>query len=74
MEGQVLGGLGLFLIGTVLTTDSLRAAVGNALRGVLLRFTGGPFRGLTLDTELRELGLSLREGLSLLLAWAENPR
>ena len=43
---QVLGGIGLFLIGMVLTTDGLKAAAGEALRKVLLRFTGGPFKAL----------------------------
>jgi phosphate:Na+ symporter len=46
MTGQALGGLGLFLIGMVLTTDGLRAAAGDALRRLLLRFTGGPFKAL----------------------------
>lgn len=46
MLAQALGGLGLFLIGMVLTTDGLRAAAGDALRRVLLRFTGGPVKAL----------------------------
>lgn len=46
MVSQVLGGIGLFLIGMVLATDGLRAAAGDALRRLLLRFTGGPFQAL----------------------------
>jgi phosphate:Na+ symporter len=46
MLSQALGGLGLFLIGMVLTTDGLRAAAGDTLRRVLLRFTGGPVKAL----------------------------
>jgi phosphate:Na+ symporter len=43
---NVLGGIGLFLIGMILTTDGLRTAAGDALRRVLLRFTGGPYKAL----------------------------
>lgn len=46
MPAQVIGGIGLFLIGMVLATDGLRAAAGDALRRILLRFTGGPFKAL----------------------------
>ncbi len=46
MLSQALGGLGLFLIGMVLMTDGLRAAAGDALRRILLRFTGGPVKAL----------------------------
>jgi phosphate:Na+ symporter len=44
--GTLLGGLGLFLLGMVLMTDGLKAAAGDALRGVLTRFTGGPVKAV----------------------------
>lgn len=50
MIAQALGGIGLFLIGMVLVTDGLRAAAGDSLRRVLLRFTGGPFKALLSGT------------------------
>jgi len=40
----ILGGIGLFLLGMVLMTDGLRAIAGEALRQILSRFTGGPWR------------------------------
>lgn len=42
MIATVLGGVGLFLLGMVLMTDGLKAAAGDALSGILSRFTGGP--------------------------------
>jgi phosphate:Na+ symporter len=39
----ILGGIGLFLLGMVLMTESLKAAAGEALRDILRRFTGGPY-------------------------------
>lgn len=41
---QILGGIGLFLLGMVLLTDGLKAVAGDSLRVVLSRFTGGPVR------------------------------
>jgi phosphate:Na+ symporter len=38
---QLLGGIGLFLLGMILLTDGLKAAAGGALRRTLERFTGG---------------------------------
>lgn len=46
MVSEILGGIGLFLVGMVLATDGLRVAAGEALRRALLRFTGGPVRAL----------------------------
>jgi phosphate:Na+ symporter len=43
---NIVGGIGLFLIGMVLLTDGLKAAAGDGLRGALVRFTGGPIRSL----------------------------
>jgi phosphate:Na+ symporter len=40
---QLLGGLGLFLLGMLLLTDGLKAAAGDALKRILMRFTGRPF-------------------------------
>jgi phosphate:Na+ symporter len=42
----LLGGFGLFLLGMGLLTDGLKAAAGEALRGWLVRFTGGPVRAM----------------------------
>jgi phosphate:Na+ symporter len=39
----ILGGIGLFLLGMVLMTESLKAAAGEALRDILQRFTGGRY-------------------------------
>lgn len=46
MITQLLGGFGLFLLGMVLLTDGLKEAAGDALRGLLMRFTGGRLRAL----------------------------
>jgi phosphate:Na+ symporter len=43
MLGQLLGGVGLFLIGMILMSDGLKAAAGTALQTVLERFTGNRF-------------------------------
>jgi phosphate:Na+ symporter len=42
----LIGGVGLFLLGMVLLTDGLKAAAGEALRAMLVRFTGGPVRAM----------------------------
>ena len=46
MITQLIGGIGLFLLGMVLLTDGLKEAAGEALRGLLVRFTGGRMRAL----------------------------
>lgn len=46
MITQLIGGIGLFLLGMVLLTDGLKEAAGEALRGLLVRFTGGRTRAL----------------------------
>jgi phosphate:Na+ symporter len=43
MLGQLLGGVGLFLIGMILMSDGLKSAAGTALQTVLERFTGNRF-------------------------------
>jgi len=43
---EVVGGLGLFLLGMWLMTDGLRLAAGDALKGILARWTSSPLRGL----------------------------
>jgi len=52
MLTQLLGGIGLFLLGMLLLTDGLKAAAGSALKSVLVRFTDRPgaafLSGLTL--------------------------
>ncbi len=40
----LLGGVGLFLLGMTLITDGLKAFAGEALRRVLVRFTGTPLK------------------------------
>lgn len=47
---QLLGGIGLFLLGMVLLTDGLKAFAGNALRDALLRFTGTPYKAFASGT------------------------
>ncbi|MFO1515211.1 MAG: Na/Pi symporter [Verrucomicrobiota bacterium] len=42
MVSQLLGGIGLFLLGVFLLTDGLKTAAGDALRRILVRFTGRP--------------------------------
>ncbi len=41
---QLLGGIGLFLLGMTLLTDGLKTFAGDALRRSLLRFTGTPVK------------------------------
>jgi phosphate:Na+ symporter len=41
---QLLGGIGLFLLGMMLLSDGLKAYAGDALRRKLLRFTGTPLK------------------------------
>jgi phosphate:Na+ symporter len=41
---EIVGGIGLFLLGMTLLTDGLRALAGDALRRMLARFTGGPLK------------------------------
>lgn len=41
---QLLGGIGLFLMGMVLLTDGLKSFAGAALRRALVRFTGTPLK------------------------------
>ena len=42
MASQLLGGIGLFLLGVFLMADGLKTAAGDALRRILVRFTGRP--------------------------------
>jgi phosphate:Na+ symporter len=46
MLPNLLGGIGLFLLGMILLTDGLKAVAGEALRRVLSRFVRGPFSAL----------------------------
>jgi phosphate:Na+ symporter len=47
---QLLGGIGLFLLGMVLLTDGLKAFAGDALRAGLVRFTGTPTKAFASGT------------------------
>ncbi|MDH5632494.1 MAG: Na/Pi symporter [Gammaproteobacteria bacterium] len=47
---QTLGGLGLFLLGMVILTDSLRSLTGDVMRRMLLRFTHTPLTGAMTGT------------------------
>jgi phosphate:Na+ symporter len=46
MVTNLLGGIGLFLLGMILMTDGLKALAGDALRQVLDRFVQGPLSAL----------------------------
>lgn len=47
---QALGGLGLFLLGMIIMTESLRTLAGDAMRKLLLRFTHTPLSGAVTGT------------------------
>ena len=47
---QAFGGLGLFLLGMIIMTDSLRSLAGDAMRKLLLRFTHTPLSGAITGT------------------------
>lgn len=47
---QAFGGLGLFLLGMIIMTDSLRNLAGDAMRKLLLRFTHTPLSGVVTGT------------------------
>lgn len=47
---QLTGGLGLFLLGMVILTDSLRSLTGDVMRRMLLRFTRTPLTGAVTGT------------------------
>lgn len=55
MIGQILGGIGLFLLGMILMTDGLKSAAGDAMKNVLGRFTGSPLRGMVSGAGLTAL-------------------
>ncbi|MEX0998587.1 MAG: Na/Pi symporter [Thermodesulfobacteriota bacterium] len=42
---QVLGGIGLFLLGMIVMTEGLRTLAGGTMRSVLMRFTKSPITG-----------------------------
>ena len=42
---QVLGGLGLFLLGMIIMTEGLRELAGDMIRSALMRFTSSPVTG-----------------------------
>lgn len=45
MISQLLGGVGLFLLGVFLLTDNLKIAAGDKLRRIMMGFTGRPWIG-----------------------------
>lgn len=47
---QLIGGIGLFLLGMVLLTDGLKAFAGDSLRAALVRFTGTPGKAFASGT------------------------
>lgn len=47
---QALGGLGLFLLGMIIMTDSLRNLAGDTMRKLLLKFTHTPLSGAVTGT------------------------
>lgn len=47
---QALGGLGLFLLGMIIMTDSLRNLAGDTMRKLLIRFTHTPLSGAVTGT------------------------
>ncbi|HSJ63646.1 MAG TPA: Na/Pi symporter [Gemmatimonadaceae bacterium] len=55
MITELLGGFGLFLLGMVLMTEGLKSAAGEALRGVLVRLTGGRARAFAAGAGLTAL-------------------
>ncbi|MDP1555915.1 MAG: Na/Pi symporter, partial [Hyphomonas sp.] len=52
---ELLGGVGLFLLGMNLLTDGLKLAAGDGLRAILRRWTGTPIRGLSAGAMLTGL-------------------
>lgn len=42
---NILGGIGLFLLGMIVLTDGLRALAGRTMRSALMRFTKSPLTG-----------------------------
>ncbi len=46
MVVNLMGGLGLFLLGMTLMTDGLKSLAGGALRDLLMRFVRGPISGI----------------------------
>lgn len=64
MVSQLLGGIGLFLLGVFLLTDGLKTAAGDALRRILVRFTGRPAAAFVSGAEAGEAEDSV-DGLRL---------
>lgn len=58
MVSQLLGGIGLFLLGVFLMTDGLKTAAGSALRRLLVRFTGRPASAFVSGTGITVLAQS----------------
>lgn len=52
---NLMGGIGLFLLGMILMTEGLKALSGNTLKNVLNQFTGSPFKALLTGMSLTTL-------------------
>ncbi|MCH8532867.1 MAG: Na/Pi symporter [Saccharospirillum sp.] len=52
---SLIGGIGLFILGMMLTTDGLKAMAGEALRSALSRLTGSPWKALATGAGLTAL-------------------
>lgn len=72
MISALLGGIGLFLLGMTLMTNALKEAAGSALRDVLARYTGGPWRaffsGAALTTMVQSSGATVVTTIGLVSA------
>jgi phosphate:Na+ symporter len=55
MISQLLGGIGLFLLGVFLLTDGLKTAAGDKLRRIIVRFTGRPMTAFFSGTAITTL-------------------
>ena len=51
--GNIIGGLGLFLLAIGMMTDGLKLAAGNALRTLLATWSKTPFRGVLSGAAMR---------------------
>ena len=52
---NLMGGLGLFLLGMTLMTDGLKGLAGGALRDILMRFVRGPYSGIATGASVTAL-------------------
>ena len=55
IASNLIGGIGLFLLGMILMTEGLKSLAGNALKSWLQRFTGSPSKALLTGISLTAL-------------------